>query len=99
MIGVSPFAELHDQHWRDLADSMVRLFAYYRQAGFASFNLALFIPIQKSADRRVHVRIVPRITIGALGTSDMNVLNYLHGEYLSIKVPEDVSKEAARFFQ
>lgn len=33
------------------------------------------------------------------GTSDMNVLNYVHGEYLSMKVPENISQEAAVFFQ
>lgn len=92
------FAELNDDSWNSLAESLVRLFQYFEQVGLASFNMALVIPIRPSSNNWTHVRIVPRITIGALGTSDFSVFNFLHGESLSMKVPERIAKEAAKFF-
>ena len=58
----------------------------------------LFIPVKEHAAQQVHFRLIPRMTIGMLETSDMNVFNYLHGEPLSLKAPEEVAKAAATFF-
>jgi galactose-1-phosphate uridylyltransferase len=93
------FGELGDRHWFALAESMIRFFAYFRQAGLASFNMAMQIPVEAEEAGRVHVRLVPRMTIGLLGTSDMNVFNYLHSEYLCLKVPEKIAPAAAEFFK
>jgi len=38
------------------------------------------------------------LTYGVLGTSDMHVLNFLHGESLSLKRPEQNAGEAAKYF-
>lgn len=95
---IPSFAELHAQCWNDLAESLVCFFRYFNEIGLASFNLALMIPVRPSPDQWTHVRLVPRITIGALGTSDISVFNFLHGESLSLKVPEQMARDAAAFF-
>ena len=91
-------SELNEGHWSDLAEGLLNLFQYFKQIGVASFNMALFIPLQPTPEFGPHVRVIPRLTLGALGTSDMSVFNFLHGEYLSLKVPEQSAKAAAEFF-
>ncbi|MCG3088689.1 hypothetical protein [Sporosarcina cyprini] len=100
-IGITDAAaleDLTDAHCENLAESLKAFFAYFQQAGINSFNLGLFIPLSGSQAERVHVRLVPRMTIGMLKTSDMNVFNYLHGEPLSLKAPEEVAKAAKLHF-
>lgn len=92
------FADLNSQSWKALAESMISFFRYFAKVGLASFNLALFIPLEQTPGSWTHIRLIPRIAIGALGTSDMNVFNYVHGEYLSLKRPESVAEDARSFF-
>jgi len=99
VLDASSLNELDDSNWQDLAESLTHFFNYFKSIGIASFNLAVFIPISKGSSERVHVRIVPRLTIGGLQTSDMNVFNFLHGEPLSLKVPEEITKEVAVYFK
>jgi UDPglucose--hexose-1-phosphate uridylyltransferase len=94
----SSLDELNENSWQDLADSITKFFRYFEKIGIASFNLGLFIPVNNNGTERVHVRIVPRLTMGALQTSDMNVFNFLHGEPLCMKVPEQTTKEVAAYF-
>lgn len=91
------FAELDDSCWKALAESVLRFLTCMREKGLESFNLALFLPLQPSSVRP-HIRLVPRLTYGVLGTSDMHVLNFLHGESLSLKRPEQNAGEAAKYF-
>lgn len=90
--------ELTNESYDDLASSLLRFFRYFKENGLESFNAGLFIPVNKHAGEQVHFRLIPRTTIGALETSDMNVFNYLHGEPLSLKAPETVAGDAAKFF-
>ncbi|HJF33075.1 MAG TPA: hypothetical protein K8V56_15035 [Sporosarcina psychrophila] len=99
ILDASSLDELDDNNWQDLANSLTRFFLYFKSIGIASFNLGLFIPITKNKADRVHVRIVPRLTIGVLQTSDMNVFNFLHGEPLCMKVPEQTTKEVAGYLK
>lgn len=90
-------AELDASSWEALADSLMCFFQYIKAKGLASFNMALFIPVTPSSGK-MHIRLVPRFTHGALGTSDMHVLNFLHGESISLKAPEIIAAEAAAYF-
>ncbi|WP_342511837.1 hypothetical protein MKY34_14745 [Sporosarcina sp. FSL K6-1522] len=98
VLNASSLDDLHDAHWKDLATSLSRFFRYFESIGIASFNLGLFIPISPNKAERVHVRLVPRLTIGGLQTSDMNVFNFLHSEPLCLKVPEQTTQEVAKHF-
>lgn len=90
--------DIDNQVWQDLAASMIRFFNYFEEIGIASFNLGVFIPLQNQDSNQIHIRIIPRLTIGALQTSDMNVFNYLHNEPLCLLVPEQTTKDVSRFF-
>lgn len=96
--GVHSFTELDASGCEAIANSMMRFFPYLNEKGLASFNLAMFIPIQPSSGR-AHIRLVPRLTYGALGTSDIHTLNFLHSESLSLKAPESIAAEAAEHFR
>lgn len=98
VFNASSLDELNDNNWQDLANSLLRFFRYFDSIGIASFNLGLFIPVSRNSAERIHVRLVPRLTIGGLQTSDMNVFNFLHSEPLCLKVPEQITKEIAPFF-
>ncbi|MEZ7171632.1 hypothetical protein [Sporosarcina sp. OR05] len=100
-IGMTKAASLQhltDEDYENLADGLLRFFTYFTAVGIGSFNLALCIPIQASEAETVHLRLLPRMTVGMLESSDCNVFNYLHAEPLSLKVPEQVTKEVQRFF-
>ena len=94
----SSFEELTEDFWQDLSESVLRFFRYFEHIGISSFNLGLFIPLTNNVDERVHIRLLPRLTIGALETSDMNVFNYLHSEPLCMKEPEKTTKEVSTYF-
>ena len=98
VFNASSLDELNDNNWQDLADSLSRFFRYFDSIGIASFNLGLFIPVSQNGAERVHVRLVPRLTIGGLQTSDMNVFNFLHSEPLCLKVPEQTTQAVAAYF-
>ncbi len=98
IFNASSLDELSDNNWKDLANSMILFFRYFESIGIASFNLGLFIPIAPNNSERVHVRIVPRLTVGGLQTSDMNVFNFLHNEPLCLKVPEQTTQAVATYF-
>lgn len=95
---VPSIGEMTEAHLQMIARSVLRFFRYFEQVGLASFNLSLFLPLQPTDDGWTHIRLIPRITIGALETSDLSVFNFVHGEYLSSKQPENVAKEASKFF-
>ncbi|MFC5587651.1 hypothetical protein ACFPRA_01845 [Sporosarcina soli] len=98
VFNASSFDEITEKNWQDLAQSVIKFFRYFEQIGIASFNLALFTPLSPNGAERVHVRLVPRMTIGGLQTSDMNVFNFLHSEPLCLKVPEQTTQEVAKYF-
>ncbi len=83
---------------QSIARSLIRFFAYFHKAGAASFNMSIFIPAAATPYSKVHIRFVPRFTTGLLATSDINVLNFLHGEYLSLKNPEQNALDARQYF-
>lgn len=95
----SSFDELTEEHWHELAESMLRFIRYFEMIGIGSFNLGLFIPIGANEAERVHIRLVPRFTSGVLDTSDSNVFNYLHDEPLCLRIPEHTTKDVAKFFK
>jgi len=101
-IGVFPTAmyidDLQEADWLDLAASLLRLVPALREQGFASFNLALHVSLMPNQKQPTHVRLIPRVSYGALHTSDINFLQGLHGEAISYKMPEEVAQLARRHF-
>lgn len=90
--------DLTEQDWHDFAEGLKKIFGTLAEQGFASFNLSLNIPIDPKAKQPVHVRMIPRLTIGNLGTSDINFFQALHEEPLSYKSPEAIAEKARKLF-
>lgn len=89
--------EISEQDWLDFATGLQAVFATLTEQGFASFNLALTFP-RIDTRQPVHARTIPRLTLGGLGTSDINFFQALHQEPLTYKVPEEVAKLARQHF-
>ncbi|MFD2116710.1 hypothetical protein ACFSTH_20050 [Paenibacillus yanchengensis] len=96
-IGLLP-KQITERFWDDLANSMLRFFNYFQESGLASFNLTVFLSQEDDKATSNFIRIVPRFSTGILETSDMNVLNFLQQEYLSLKRPENTVKQLQSYF-
>lgn len=83
--------------WEDFAKGLQAIFATLTEQGMASFNMVMHI----SGDEALPItgRFIPRLTIGGLGTSDINFFQSLHQESLSYKIPEEVAALARKHFQ
>ncbi|MBS4192443.1 hypothetical protein KHA94_20005 [Bacillus sp. FJAT-49705] len=91
--------DITEQDWADFADGLKAMFATMSEQGFASFNMALMASMDADSNQPIHVRLIPRFTIGLLGTSDMNFFQALHQEPLTYKVPEEVAALARQHFK
>lgn len=91
--------DITEQDWVNFAASIKAIFATLSEQGFASFNLLLNASIDRESKQPVHIRLIPRITMGVLNTSDINSFQALHQEPLSLKVPEEVADKARKHFE
>jgi galactose-1-phosphate uridylyltransferase len=77
---------------------LVRILGYLGSLNFASFNLAVYSAPAQDSPYPTHARVVPRTTLPPLGASDINYLELLHDEVLTIITPEDAAAGARGFF-
>jgi galactose-1-phosphate uridylyltransferase len=77
---------------------LTRVLAYLGSRNFASFNLAAYSALSQDSPYPTHARVVPRTTLPPLGASDINYLELLHDEVLTIITPEDAAAGARGFF-
>ncbi|MDQ0216108.1 galactose-1-phosphate uridylyltransferase [Oikeobacillus pervagus] len=91
--------DLDEQDWQDFGEGLQAIFATLTEQGFASFNMLLNIATDLESKQPVCARLIPRFTLGALSTSDINFFQALHQEPLTYKVPEEVAAKARIHFQ
>ncbi|MBE3556542.1 MAG: hypothetical protein IMW91_05645 [Firmicutes bacterium] len=92
------FFALSRQAWLDFGEGLTRLLAYLDGQGYQAFNAALFIPADPASGESLQLRLLPRVTLGPLETSDINYFKVLHEEALSLRPPEAVAQEARSYF-
>jgi len=85
-----------EEGWNDFAIGLSNIFSVLAEQGFSSFNLVLTSDPEEREP--VHVRIIPRLTIGRLDTSDINFFQALHAEPLTYKKPEEITKMGKKYF-
>ncbi|WNS76591.1 hypothetical protein RRV45_06175 [Bacillus sp. DTU_2020_1000418_1_SI_GHA_SEK_038] len=90
--------DLTEQDWTDFAAGLKAIFQTLTEQGFASFNMALNFSLNEDLKQAVHVRLIPRFTVGMMETSDTNFYQALHQEPLTYKVPEEVASRAREYF-
>jgi UDPglucose--hexose-1-phosphate uridylyltransferase len=91
--------DVKEQDWIDFSKGLRAIFATLDEQGFASFNLMLHISPDPESKQPIHVRLIPRLTIGLLNTSDINFFQALHQEPLSFKLPEEIASIARKHFE
>lgn len=97
--GVETLAQLTEEKVRQMAKDLLVIFSYLKENRFVSFNLSLFVPVTPSPGYQAHVRLIPRTTLGMIGTSEINYFKVLHNEPLSLKKPEETAQELKREFE
>lgn len=90
--------DINEHDWQNFAQSLKAIFATLAEQGFASFNLMVNIPVDRKGKEPIHVRLIPRLTIGLLNTSDINFFQSLHQEPLAYPIPEVVAAKARVHF-
>jgi galactose-1-phosphate uridylyltransferase len=85
-------------HWEGFSQGLIYIMRYLLQNDFISFNLAVYVTMEESNKDAVHARLIPRTTLGLVGTNDINYFKVLHNEALSLKNPEEAASELKAFF-
>lgn len=87
---------ISEKEWQHFSEGLQAIFTTLNDAGLASFNMIL---TDSNGTSPVHARIIPRLTLGQIGTSDINFFQALHGEPLCYKTPENVARNARKYFK
>ncbi|MCM3766248.1 hypothetical protein [Neobacillus niacini] len=90
--------DVNEQDWIDFSKGLRAIFSTLDEQGFASFNLMVHISSNSELKQPIHVRLIPRLTLGFLNTSDYNFFQALHQEPLSFKLPEEITPIARKHF-
>lgn len=88
--------DIQENDWEHFAKGLQSIFSLLTEQGFSSFNLVLSVDPEEREP--VHVRLIPRLVIGALDTSDINFFQALHQEPLTYKAPEEIAAKARLHF-
>ncbi len=92
------FFDLTDADFEELLAGLSKIFNYLSENNFISFNLALYVAMSDEDNVWVQGKIVPRLELNALGTSDLNYFEKLHNEIICLAVPEQQCRELQPYF-
>lgn len=87
--------DITEQDWIDFIEGLRAIFKTLIDQGLASFNMIL---TETEGDSPVHVRLIPRLVLSQLGTSDINFFQSIHEESLIFKQPEKIAAKARAYF-
>ncbi|HLQ72356.1 MAG TPA: hypothetical protein VK142_11175 [Bacillota bacterium] len=91
----SRIEDITKKDWEHFATGLKQIFATLTEQQMASFNMSLNFHHDGSP---AYARLIPRITLGQMDTSDINFFQAMHHEPLSYKKPEDVAALARKHF-
>ncbi len=94
-----PIVRADESAIRTFAKGMATVLGYLASLNFASCNMSLFSAPTDDGAFPTHARIVPRTLLPPVGASDVNYLEMLHHEVLTIIRPEESARGAAKFFE
>lgn len=84
-----------EKDWDDFAQGLTHIFSALTEQNMASFNMNFSL---SNDDAPAYARLIPRITLGATNTSDVNFFQAMHDEPLSYKTPEENAELARKYF-
>lgn len=91
----SRIEDVTEKDWGHFAKGLKQIFTALSEQQMASFNMSLIFHHDGSP---AYARLIPRITLGQMNTSDINFFQAMHHEPLSYKRPEDVAALARKYF-
>ncbi|RJP22740.1 MAG: hypothetical protein C4520_07735 [Candidatus Abyssobacteria bacterium SURF_5] len=89
--------DITDSDWLDFSRGLSAAMKFLDSRGFYSFNMAIYSGFGED-HFKVYAKLIPRVLLPPMNTSDINYFNTLHNEVLSIFKPEDICAEARAFF-
>ena len=96
--GKKSIFKLTNEDYLELLTGFSRLFRYFEEKNFISFNMTLFATLVEDDNLWVQGRLMPRFVILPLGTSDVNYFEKFHNEILCSVVPEEMCRELKSLF-
>jgi UDPglucose--hexose-1-phosphate uridylyltransferase len=91
--------DLTDQDLRDFIQGLLKVFRYYQEFNYYSFNLSLYSGEYGGDDAFwVNARILARRLLPPVGASDASYFEKLHGESIAYKRPERQCEEMQGYF-
>jgi UDPglucose--hexose-1-phosphate uridylyltransferase len=90
---------LTDQDLRDFTQGLLKIFRYYQEFNYYSFNLSLYSGEYGGDDSFwVNARMLARRLLPPVGASDVSYFEKLHGEPIAYKRPERQCEEMRGYF-
>ncbi len=96
--GISSIFDIGDAVLGELLAGLSKVFAFLAGKNYISFNMALYAAIRGGDNLWVQGKIVPRLELNALGTSDLNYFEKLHDEIICLVMPEQLCGELKALF-
>jgi galactose-1-phosphate uridylyltransferase len=84
--------------WTDFSRGLSAAMKFLDAQGLFSFNMAIYSGLGEE-HFRTHAKLIPRVLLPPMDTSDINYFNMLHNEVLTIFEPEEICGQAREFFQ
>jgi galactose-1-phosphate uridylyltransferase len=97
--GKDSILNLSTQDFESLSKGLTKIFNYIDDQGLYSFNLSLYSGIIGKDYFWTHARIIPRLYLPPLGTSDVGSLQLSHNQSFCLKLPETACKELRGYFK
>ncbi len=91
--------DFKEQHVNDLVAGLLKVFAYYLAEGIMSLNASLLFGPEGQRYFPCHLRISPRTFLNMRDCApDLNFFQAILGEPVCVAMPEDLCKDARKFF-
>jgi len=84
--------------WMDFSRGLSAAMKFFDSQGLFSFNMAIYSGLGDD-HFWTHAKLIPRVLLPPMDTSDINYFNMLHNEVLTIFEPEQICSEAKEFFK
>jgi UDPglucose--hexose-1-phosphate uridylyltransferase len=91
--GMSSIRDLTDETWESYAQGLTRLLKCFHRMHLNNLNMTLLISLEANDSCWIQSRIMPRVTLPPLRTSDVNYFEKGHDEVIVIVSPEDLAEE------
>ena len=85
--------DVAEDGWRCFSEGLSKVLACFHRLHFDSLNMTLLASLERREEICVQARIIPRVSLPPLGTSDVNYFEKGHGEVINIISPEDLAEE------